>query len=592
MASWDLTTAPRGAVVAKAKELKNSGRPGDFFIRGSVKHAQSGAFGLTVKLPAAMDHNQRDADTLANYLIEKGAGGLTVRGSEVSFPSLRELVEYFGQAKRYPLTVRLTLPGALPDASAEIGQAAATMAGLGSSFPVSPGIPHSPSGVGGAGLDYLYDDAFNFELDDEAFGFGFGAASSPGPYDQVRGSGVYSGINSGVGGGNGGDALQVDLLRKQAEVVAARRRAAELNVKLLLEHEHELDGSTVGQTEAARWKIEEETRLKMKSQMADMKNKGLLAGWMAQMEEVDQLRGTAPRAARDGAGRPDLTPGQPSVQKMYDDIGNYNDKLRMLKEEERDLEEAEAKFAMSLAISSDVELLIKSLADKAVGIGEFNAVDARLMLKDAELSMKEEEANAAAAEAEEQARYAQEQEARINEISAAMRPLAQLFGVRGGSGGGGWGNQTRFGSAQSQNISQSTSRGQEAQWWKGVSSGGAASGGATHSNVSGSNQQHQSPINRPAARKFAQPTQEDSVPAWTSVAAARRSWQTGGNGNTASAGRPGDAGDGGAGFATVKFGAARRGVSASSQPQQSSRGSMLGGDECTYLGSCQCSKCV
>ena len=64
---------------------------------------------------------------------------------------------------------------------------------------------------------------------------------------------------------------KIELMRKQAEVLAAKRKAAELNVKLLSEHAA-MHGS--GSARSTREREEAATQSRMEEEMASMKNQG------------------------------------------------------------------------------------------------------------------------------------------------------------------------------------------------------------------------------------------------------------------------------------------------------------------------------
>ena len=363
-----------------------------------------------MKLAAPISHKAHGADTIANYLIEKAGGKLQLKGSPVSFDSLDGLVAYFAQAARYPLSVKLSGGGGgggVPEAMyGELGG----MGGLG--LDVS------------SGLDYLYDDTFNFDgavpPGEEVYG-GFGGADAPISPQSMRTT---------------ADAVspeQVEALQREAELVAARRKAAELNVRLLLEHEaaagHDGRGAD-GEDQASRASIEAETRQRMAEQMSEMQNKSLLAGWVAQMEEIDKLRGADPSqwppASQSGNS-------ESRARVLYEEIGQYNGRLEQLKGEERTLADAEAAFHASQAVMRDMRDLIFGIADRVVQEHEW------------ESNMEELD----------QLRvFAKQQEV----VADALRPLAALFG-------GSVGTMLHNSAAYAQSTALA-SQGKETQWWK------------------------------------------------------------------------------------------------------------------------------
>ena len=78
----------------------------------------------------------------------------------------------------------------------------------------------------------------------------------------------------------------------------------------------------------ARADIEAETRERMVAQMAQMENKSLLEGWVAQMEEIDRLRGADPT---DWAPDASSNHSESRARLLYDEIGAYNSRIEQLK---------------------------------------------------------------------------------------------------------------------------------------------------------------------------------------------------------------------------------------------------------------------
>jgi len=235
--------------------------------------------------------------------------------------------------------------------------------------------------------------------------------------------------------------------------------------------------------------MQSETRAQAEAQMADMQNAGLLAGWKAQLAELDRLRslspeggqlmaqieqqrrerilkiealkgraggggatgggGGSPNRAADGAGSMAAVL-DPSVSKLYDDIGVYTTRAKAAREaeiviekeesellaEEMQLREEELKLQREGLIISNIAQSIKELI---FGIGDQIVVEKAIA--DQREKQAELENRLADAEADRQ-----DKERRLHEIGSMMRPLAGIlsapqgaYGQAGPSYGGSYG---------------------------------------------------------------------------------------------------------------------------------------------------------
>lgn len=166
--------------------MKDVGQVGDFFIRGKPKSGPPGSYGMTVRV-----QNKGRKPALGNFLIESRNTGFQIRGGSTPFSTLDDLVTYYSFQAREPIGVQLN-------------------------------------------NDDLYDDGLGLGLDDddeENYGFSDEAADTfalDEPLSPISNRSIPTPDLSRV--------TKVELLRKQAEVLAAKRKAAELNVKLLTQH--------------------------------------------------------------------------------------------------------------------------------------------------------------------------------------------------------------------------------------------------------------------------------------------------------------------------------------------------------------------
>jgi len=461
--SWNLINASKQQVIASAKTLQAAGQPGDFIIRAGVSAEVAGALGITLV---------SSRGKLLNYLIDPTrTRELQVRGSDASFRTAEALVEYYAERKRHPLPVQLNV---------DAGQ-------------------------------------------EETFGFGSDSDDSAVKYDDanVPTSPVYGSI---AAAGGPPDALTINMLRKQAELLAARRRAAEVNVKLLAaqnigvgspQQQRKLqqfngggggggfsgDGggggsgsayntlSRAGMSQSQLSNMQSESRAQAEVQMADMQNAGLLAGWKAQLAELDRLRSLSPEggqlmeqieqqrrerilkieamkgrssgaaAASPGGGGSAAAGGganggysgagsmsavaDPSVSRLYDDIGVYTTRAKAAREaevviekeesvllaEEMQLREEELKLqreSMIVAnIAKDIQELIFGIADEIVMSRTIEDDRAQERAKQADL-----EGRLAEAESDRQ-----DKERRLHEIGSMMRPLAGILSAPQGAYG-------------------------------------------------------------------------------------------------------------------------------------------------------------
>ena len=354
-----------------------------------------------------------------------------------------------------------------------------------------PGAPPHPARAPSTGrcacAPCAEEEVFGFDSDsdDSYVKYEDGdALLAPGTTQQPAGAGV--------------DAMTINMLRKKAELVAARRRAAELNVKLLASQNPGGGGrNTPGQRAEAINRLavsqaalggavdlsqrdahQMETRVQAEAQMAEMQNTGLLAGWKAQLQELDRLRMLSPEGSHlmdkieqqrrerllkieayksrqmQELGRPyedqeasgvPMAGGvtDPTVSRLYDDIGVYTDRAAKARQSELTLEKEEARLLadelalreeesrmkeeaiVTASVAADIKRMILTLADKIVTRHEVAVAEREtsIALANADADRRELENQLSGALAEKN-----EKERRLAEISNVMRPIAGLLG--------------------------------------------------------------------------------------------------------------------------------------------------------------------
>lgn len=393
----------REACKARAGELTASGRSGDFFIRGGVSSGPPGSLGLSLVVGVGK---------LENFLIEKTSAGLyQLRQSSATFSSVDDLVVYFSLQQRPPLPVKLN------------------------------GI----EGIDGPGTA-LYE---SIDDEDDDVNFGFAGLDLEDEFDVAGGSTSInprglSGLQKRVapGGASAFSVKKIELMRKQAEVLAAKRRAAELNVKLLSQ-----SGNGPREEVSAREREEAETSIRMQQEMANMKNQGLLASWQAQMQQVDQLRSRTRTSAasikpfdgpdgRSGADyvSPPASEVDGSVHKLYEEIGAYTksfaNKVAEVTAEEKAIQMEEHRILVLDGIVQSVQQTIHHCIDIATVTGELtitkrNAIEEKRRMA-AEL---EEQRTAFQTQLQAQQRKLQEQERVYAETNAALNDRQQRLSM-------------------------------------------------------------------------------------------------------------------------------------------------------------------
>eukprot|EP00040_Diaphanoeca_grandis_P043664 m.9915 g.9915 ORF g.9915 m.9915 type:complete len:595 (-) comp8008_c0_seq1:128-1912(-) len=424
MGSWNLISAPRDAAVQRASQLKESGSRGDFFIR-SVE-GPSGNLGLTV-LVEVVGTSRR----LENFLVERIEGGLyRLRKSNATFSSIDDLVTYYSTEQFPPIPVKLN--------TNEFDQ-----------FKLNSTIRSELPKF--AGLDDDEDTTFGF--DDEIMrGNNIGL---PRDLDTLRRHAqLQQGHTPRGNHTNVMDRTKIELLRKQAEVMSAKRLAAEHNVRMLMEHAAGGGRLSANQVKANH---EHETSKRMEAEMAQMQNQGLLAGWQAQMAHIDQLRSSRPMSTVSDTTRvPKGTVREldASVQKLYSEIGAMNEsfskQVQKVEEEEKKILEEEGRLAVLNGIVSMVKDVIYGAADEAVTVGEITILQRNMTAMQAqmqqsveqlqltieqqkqehetELTQKENQLRAKDDLYEQTVYEKQETEERLSQIATAMSPLASLLG--------------------------------------------------------------------------------------------------------------------------------------------------------------------
>lgn len=252
VASWDLTAATRDQCARRALQMKTEGKVGDFFIRSKPKSGPKGSYGLTVRIE---DRGRKPS--LGNFLVEGKNGVFQVRGGDTPFATLDDLVTYYSFQPRIPVGVQLNNDDLYDD-------------GLGLGLDDDPNDDNNETyGL----IDELPPSNQHSPL----------APLSPDPHlNQSR-------APAAVPSQDLAHVSKIELLRKQAEVLAAKRKAAELNVQLLSDHGS--GGGGGGHTgHAVRADHGALARQEMEREMAEMKNRGLLAGWYKQLEDIDKIR--------------------------------------------------------------------------------------------------------------------------------------------------------------------------------------------------------------------------------------------------------------------------------------------------------------
>lgn len=351
--SWNLIGQPREVCKSRASDLLASGQVGDFFVRSGVSSGPPGSLGLSLVT---------GPKKLENFLIEKTYDGLyRLRQSTASFSSADDLVVYFSLEQHAPLPVKLN--------------------GL--------------SGADGPLYEQVEAD------DDEDTKFGFGQLeddefNAPPRLTQSALAGFSPPLSPNIGLKPSGASLaKLDVMRKQTEVLAAKRRAAEQNLRALMEKSKM----------STRERVEQETARKMEEEMAAMKNQGLLSSWKAQLEEVDRHR---------SKGRSEVSDNKSET--MFGEISQYENsfanKMAEVSQEEQEIAQEEARL---LTLDSVVVMLkdtLYSCADVAVMTGEHNIEKRRL---ESELATERERMSR---ELEAQRKKIAAQEAKIQETES------------------------------------------------------------------------------------------------------------------------------------------------------------------------------
>eukprot|EP00035_Acanthoeca_spectabilis_P023635 m.450266 g.450266 ORF g.450266 m.450266 type:complete len:583 (+) comp19954_c0_seq1:39-1787(+) len=388
MAHWDMTKASRAEHQARAAELKASGRPGDFFIRGRPKSGPANSLGLTICTGGT------HKEALANFLIEQSNAGFQVRGGDALFRSLADLVTYYALSPKAPLNIKLAEPEAtneyylnnqLDDEDENYGFADEDDLGLGRlgngalgavpTFQTGPAVRHTaPRGP---------------------------PAKIPAPSVDMA------------------SLSKIEMLRKQAEILAAKRRAAEMNVRMLSDN-----GPPGVVNPQVRREEEAASRERMEAEMLEMRNAGALAAWQTQIEEIDRLRArtraTAQRQTQpqQPAGLPPRTNVDGSVHRLYEEVGLYSNsfaaKVKQVEAAEAQLKAEEERMATLAAVSELVRVTLDRLIEGAV--------------TQVEVSRQEHEAQSVEEKYRETQRLAEERNAQLNEVAQAFARASSVLG--------------------------------------------------------------------------------------------------------------------------------------------------------------------
>jgi len=407
MVSWNLINEPRDESVARASQLKTSGSRGDFFIR-SVEGA--GNLGLTVLVE--VNGNSR---RLENFLVEQIGGGLyRLRKSNATFSSIDDLVTYYSTEQFPPIPVQLN--------TNEFDQFKLKSAMKSDSSFEEYGFPDAQLPTFAETTNYNspgLQDLRNLSKMQSTSSF----QQSPPPSSM--------------------DKTKIELLRKQAEVMSAKRLAAEHNVRMLMEHAAGAERLTPYQVKANH---EHDTAKRMEVEMAQMKNQGLLAGWQAQMEQIDDLRSSGARpksTVSDISTKGRVKDLDASVQKLYSEIGlmneNFAHQVKQVEEEEANIRSEEKRLLVLNGVVSMVKEMVYKSIDTAVNQGEILVMQRTMeemteklevqqlqheqALKDKDFELQEQENLY-----EETMLEKQDHEERLTQIATAMSPLASLLG--------------------------------------------------------------------------------------------------------------------------------------------------------------------
>lgn len=365
-ASWDLTAASREDHKARANELKRGGVPGDFFIRGRPKSGPANSLGMTVRISSGT------SNVLSNFLIERKPAGFQIRGSELSFPSLADLVGYHALAPKPPINIKLNTDDFHDD-------------GL------------------GFGLDELEDE-------DENYGFSGGDIEGGMSFPQANSAGLKPPSHIPAPEVDMASLSKIEMLRKQAEVLAAKRKAAEMNVQMLSAH-----NSTKASSIDLREEEERATRERMEAEMLEMRNAGALAAWQKQLEEIDALRSRTRATAErqigsDSEGLPPRTNVDRSVHRLYEEVGLYSNsfaaKVKQVEEAESQLKHEEERVATKTAVIELIDLTLSKCIEAAVF--------------EVELAQQVQERAKIEAAYEETVQLAEDRDNRLNEVASVM----------------------------------------------------------------------------------------------------------------------------------------------------------------------------
>eukprot|EP00039_Didymoeca_costata_P013878 m.217666 g.217666 ORF g.217666 m.217666 type:complete len:583 (-) comp15890_c0_seq5:35-1783(-) len=459
--SWDLRHASHDQVLQAAKVLHASKRVGHFILRGNVQKSgpSSGALGLTVVADSSTGR-------LANFLVEKQGTSYIVRGSDKSFRNVNDLINYYAVKARHPLPVKLV--------KARIG------------------------------MDEDDDDEEESE---------FGFASEDEGSEDLKTERVENQAPV-------PDTLSLSLLQKNLEILAAKRRAAELNVQLL-SGEGPKQPRTPHYTSPQYEVIQPATSKPQVASASGGGNDSILEGWKAQLAELDRLRSMLPKEgsghllenieeqrrerilriqalqdSKDGEEQKkstssELNTGRPSVSKLYEDMGTYTDKARLARETQQALDREEAELLaeeaklreeedrlrqevlITQAIEAEARRIILAEVDKAVMRVELQRIEedraAEALALEREKAVLEQKLSYTAADRE-------DKERRLNEISSMMRPLAGILS--------GYESRNEFRGGPASNSPQNnprnyTQNSPQKQWWnQGGQNSGKEDGGA------------------------------------------------------------------------------------------------------------------
>lgn len=401
---WDLRKASKDAVMQAAKRLNASKVPGTFIVRANVNNGLPSALGLT-----AITKQRK----LANYLIEKKSGKFVMRGSQASFPSLYELVDYYSRRAHPPLDVQLVLTN---------------------------------------------------DSEDEEFGFSEDETELEHRVDTPLTRRPPGGQDI-----NELDALNISMLKKKAELIAAKRRAAELNVQILMKQQaSSSNNSAHGDNESSLLSPEQSTRAQSDTRAQAQAEKSMeqsseaLENWKAQLIALDRMRQTAPPG---GGKQGVLDTINDRRRERFAQSEAYTERARQAKQNEVILNEEEAQLLAeenelteelnrltkeSLVLQA-VEVDVKQMLLGAVGTAVMHVEVMRLeQERKAEVDRLAAEKAAAVEKVEQEKeetvrQLAQERamleqqlalteadreqkERRLNEISNVMRPLAGILG--------------------------------------------------------------------------------------------------------------------------------------------------------------------